>query len=156
MTVRLFPPRFSFINQSEIRSALFQPIRFQYLPSRARSALSHGREWMNPSGSWIHVLLVYWWPTINQSEMSNICVNQSENYQSQGGERLVDVGSFLQSVTLSSGLVCSLWPCSNQPIRSEYCIVSSNQKWVLCCVNQSAVSMMLCQPIRKASNMNHS
>ena len=31
--------------------------------------------------------------------------------------------------------------------------LSTNQKWILCCVNQSEVSIILCQPIRKYDSL---
>ena len=36
----------------------------------------------------------------------------------------------------------------NKQIRNEYFVVSTNQQQVLYCVNQSEVSIILCQPIR--------
>ena len=36
----------------------------------------------------------------------------------------------------------------NKPIRNEYFVVSTNRQQVLYCVNQSEVSIILCQPIR--------
>ena len=36
-----------------------------------------------------------------------------------------------------------------QPIRREYCIVSTNQRKGFYCVHQSETSIIMCQPIRR-------